>query len=376
MKKKIAIIGAGIAGLTLGNLLKKNTSFEFVIYEKEKFFNPEEGFGLQLSVNSVFILNQIGFQKLDEKEKYYPNKLNFYSIDCNKICDLNLASFNSNSEKYTTIKRSVLIKFLKDKLYTNSIIFGKKVIQVIDKNEKININFTDGSSDVVDYLIVSDGTFSNTKSIIEKNFPEPVFSEAFAIRSQVTSKDINEIDISNISLIMGAKAHLVLYPINKKKEINLVCIMRHKSKDIGSLKETLENILFKQNQNLANLFKGNLKSWPIYTSRKTVKSVLKNVLYMGDSFYTFLPTMAQGSSQAIESANEIFELINNNHPDLENEYFKNRSQRSKLINKRSKFNYFAFHLGNPILKNLRKFFLKRFIKNKKFISNYLGKIYK
>ena len=166
---------------------------------------------------------------------------------------LNLASFNSNSEKYTTIKRSVLIKFLKDKLYTNSIIFGKKVIQEIDKNEKININFTDGSSDVVDYLIVSDGTFSNTKSIIEKNFPEPVFSEAFAIRSQVTSKDINEIDISNISLIMGAKAHLVLYPINKKKEINLVCIMRHKSKDIGSLKETLENILFKQNQNLANL---------------------------------------------------------------------------------------------------------------------------
>ena len=36
MKKKIAIIGAGIGGLTLANLLQTNSKFEFVIYEKEK----------------------------------------------------------------------------------------------------------------------------------------------------------------------------------------------------------------------------------------------------------------------------------------------------------------------------------------------------
>ena len=34
MKKKIAIIGAGIGGLTLAALLKTNSSFEFVVYEK------------------------------------------------------------------------------------------------------------------------------------------------------------------------------------------------------------------------------------------------------------------------------------------------------------------------------------------------------
>ena len=36
MKKKIAIIGAGIAGLTLANLMKKNSDFEFMLYEKEE----------------------------------------------------------------------------------------------------------------------------------------------------------------------------------------------------------------------------------------------------------------------------------------------------------------------------------------------------
>ena len=36
MKKKIAIIGSGIAGLTAANLLIKNSDFEIIVYEKEK----------------------------------------------------------------------------------------------------------------------------------------------------------------------------------------------------------------------------------------------------------------------------------------------------------------------------------------------------
>ena len=58
MKKKVAIIGSGIAGLTLAGLLKTNSNFEFVVYEKEDVLNLEEGYGIQLSVNSVSILNK------------------------------------------------------------------------------------------------------------------------------------------------------------------------------------------------------------------------------------------------------------------------------------------------------------------------------
>ena len=127
MKKKVAIIGSGIAGLTLASLLKTNSNFEFVVYEKGETLNLDEGFGIQLSVNSVFILNKIGFYKLNENEKYHPSKLDFYSINFNKICDLDLTTFNSTKDKYTTLKRSILIKFLKEKLLSNSIIFRKKI---------------------------------------------------------------------------------------------------------------------------------------------------------------------------------------------------------------------------------------------------------
>ena len=34
MKKKIAIIGSGIAGLTLANFLYKDKNYELMVYEK------------------------------------------------------------------------------------------------------------------------------------------------------------------------------------------------------------------------------------------------------------------------------------------------------------------------------------------------------
>ena len=376
MKKKIAIIGSGIAGLTLAGLMKKNSNFEFVIYEKEDNLNLDEGFGIQLSTNSVSILNKIGFDKLNKNEKYHPSQLDFYSINFNKICDLDLTTFNSINEKYTTLKRSTLIKFLKENLLSNSIMFGKKINNVTQAGKKININFLNGSSEEVDYLIVSEGVFSNTKSIIENKIYKPSYYGAVAIRSHIKIKDISNFNTNNISLIMCSDAHLVLYPINQSKEFNLVCIIRKKLESSEDIKTILYSTIFKQNKNLTNFFKENLKSWPIYTSCKPIKSIYKNVLYIGDAFYTFPPTMAQGASQAIESANEIFNLIKDNHADIPNVYFKNRKEKTNLINKRSKINYFGFHISNSILKIFRNSILKIIVKNNKFIKSYLGEIYK
>jgi salicylate hydroxylase len=376
MKKKIAIIGSGISGLTLASLLKQNNNFEFIVYEKGDTLNLDEGFGIQLSVNSVSILNKIGFVQSNKNEKYNPSKIDFYSEKLKKICDLDLTIFNSENEKYTTLKRSILIKFLREKLLTNSLIFGKKISMVEEKNKKININFTDGSFDEVDYLVVSDGVFSNTKSVIEKKIFKPIYFGASALRTQIKAQNISDLNINNISLIMGTNSHLVVYPINQDEELNIVYIIRKKLENDEDIKQVLDNSIFNENINIKNLFKENPKTWPLYTSSKPTKSIYKNVFYIGDAFYTFPPTMAQGASQAIESANEIFNLINDNNSNVQNLYFKNRLERTNLINKRSKFNYFSFHISNSLLKIFRNKILKILIKNKKFINSYLGKVYK
>ena len=72
--KKIAIIGAGISGLYIANLFKNNEDYQVTIYEKKSSIEIDEGYGIQLSVNSIELLNKIGFSSLTEEEKFNPKK--------------------------------------------------------------------------------------------------------------------------------------------------------------------------------------------------------------------------------------------------------------------------------------------------------------
>ena len=375
MKKKIAVIGSGIAGLTIANLFKGNSNFEVMVYEKEKLLSLEEGYGIQLAPNSTSILNKIGLSNIDNKDFFNPSKLNFYSSDNQKICDLDLSRFNSEKSKYTTLKRSVLIEFLKNKLFSNNLRFGKEVKKISKIKEKLLINFKDNSNDLVDFIVVSDGVFSNTKLIAENKSILPIYNGSIAIRTILKNSPEPNYDKNSISLVMLKNAHIVIYPINKKGEFNVVCIIRQKLSNNIDLKALIKKEIISQNKNLENLFDNQLEYWPIYTSKKPSKSIYENLFYIGDAFYTFPPTMAQGASQSIEAANELFNLLskdNKHTPDL---FFKKRLERTKVIDRRSKLNHHIFHFSNPILKTIRNESLKIMLKNKIFLNNYIGKVY-
>ena len=78
--KKIAIIGAGISGLFFANLFKENQNYKITIFEKKKSIELGEGYGIQLSTNSIKLLNEIGFNEVSENDKFNPEKLDFYDI--------------------------------------------------------------------------------------------------------------------------------------------------------------------------------------------------------------------------------------------------------------------------------------------------------
>ena len=376
MKKKIAIIGAGIAGLTLANLLKKHTDHEFMVYEREESLSLEEGYGIQLATNSIKILNQINFDKINNEKIFHPKTIDFYNIQNKKICDLNLSKFNSPEAKYTTLQRSTLIEFLKEDIYTQHLRFGKKMKEVSELKDKVLIKFDDNTNDLVDFVIAADGIFSNTRSFFETKKNEPRFKKAIAARVILKSKSEFDINEENISLMLGSNSHIVLYPINKKKELNMVCIMRCKKYEPDNVKQLVQEIILKQNPKFKNIFENEIKTWPLYFTPKIIPSSNKKVFYIGDAFNGFLPTLAQGAGQSIESAFEIFNLLTKDKLDKENNYFEIRSKRAKIIRSRSNFNFFAFHFSSKIMQNVRNLFLKFLVKRKFFVKRYLGKVYK
>ena len=375
MKKKIAIIGSGIAGLTLANLIKKESDHEFMLYEKLESLSLDDGYGIQLSTNSIKILNKIGFSKINDKKIFHPKGVDFYNIQNKKICDLDLTQFNTDQNKYTTLQRSTLIEFLKDDVYTQHLRFGKKIKEVSELKGKVLIKFEDNTNDLVDIVVGADGIFSNTRSFFEKKKNEPKFKKAVALRIILKTKSELNIDEEKISLMMGKNCHIVIYPVNQNKELNLVCIIRDKKYDPDNIK-TLVNKVVTQNSNLEKVFEGDLKSWPLYFTPKILPSTNSKVFYIGDAFNGFLPTLAQGAGQSIESAHELFNLIKDDKAEIQNTYFKERSRRAKIVKRRSNINFFAFHFSSSIMQTLRNFFMKFLVKRKSFVNSYLGIVYK
>jgi salicylate hydroxylase len=227
--KKIAIIGGGISGLYIANLLRKNPSYEITIYEKNNSVNVEKGYGIQLSVNSIKLLNEIGFQNINLEDKFHPNKVDFYSLrNKKKICDLNISVFNNTVAKYTTLQRFTLINFLKNRLPDNFINYNKKVSKIDHKSDNIEVTFENSASIKCDYLIISDGVFSKTKSLIAKKEIKPRYFNSVALRATIDKNDLQGIDLSNISIFLGSNLHYVSYPVDSKGQLNFISILRKK----------------------------------------------------------------------------------------------------------------------------------------------------
>ncbi len=389
MKKRVAIIGAGISGLVFANLLKNNTEYEFIIYEKNSLLDLSEGYGIQLSVNSVSILNKIGFDNLKLMDKFNPKKIDFYSLkNNNKICDLDISQFNSENIFYTTLKRSLFIQSLKNKLFTNSIQFNKRILKIKNPTSKIEIMLENNTIEIFDYLIISDGVFSSTKSILFNQDIKPKYFGSLAFRALIEKKDLKFINEKNISLFLGPNVHLVTYPINDKNEINFVTILRKKlkqeilkNKNFFDHKDNIINIInessIRKNNYLQNFFKNikDLKCFPIFISDKLRENKHKNIFFLGDAFYASPPTFAQGASQSVEAAYELFNILNKNNENNFKKYFNIRVKRTKMIDRRSKLNHFTFHISNSIFATIRNVVLKIIVNNKFFLNKYLCKIY-
>jgi len=381
--KKIAIIGGGIAGLYVANLLRQNSSYEITIYEKNNYVNLEKGYGIQLSVNSIKLLNEIGFQNINLKDKFHPNKVDFYSLkNKKKICDLNISVFNNTEAKYTTLQRFTLINFLKGKLPENFINYNKKVTKIDYESDNIEVTFENNTSIKCDYLVISDGTFSKSKSLIAKREIKPKYFKSIALRATIDRDSFQGIDPSNISLSLGSNLHSVSYPIDNRGQFNFISILRKKL----SNKELSDHSLFERSDFISsiiseiskqvdlNIIKNlkNIRCFPVFVSSEIHQPINKNTFLIGDAFFAFPPTFAQGASQSIEAAHQLYKNLEN----LTHGFNHERIKRTKMIDRKSKFNYFAFHFSNPLLIWIRNTLMKYLVKNSKFINSYLGKIYK
>lgn len=371
MFKKIIIVGAGIAGLTLANFLKKNNFNNFRVYERfeKKLTRPT---GIQLTPNAVRILDFLDSRFFLNNNFNRINYLNINAVNSKNFNDksdlrINLQNIVSDKMPYLTCDRNILMKFLEKNLSSKEIFYNRQVVQTIKDHNIIRVKFNDGSEDYCDLLVSADGMFSNSR--LDNNIITNTNFYAYrGVLKNFYSKYSLENDV--IRLWLSGNKHLVTYYISNQNDLSFTGISKstqktkltndHINYSIPFPADEFRSLFSSENKILTEMLDTihEVYRWPIFSLKKRV-FYRDNQIFIGDSSHGTVPFQAQGAALAIEDSYVLYEqIIKNITNNLGVFYFNKRNKRVRRIILRSHLNVFLFHLKNPFFLLLRSIIFK------------------
>jgi len=371
MFKKIIIVGAGIAGLTLANFLKKNNFNNFRVYERfeKKLSRPT---GIQLTPNAVRILDFLDSRFFLNNNFNRINYLNINAVNSKNFNDksdlrINLQNIVSDKMPYLTCDRNILMKFLEKNLSSKEIFYNRQVVQTIKDHNIIRVKFNDGSEDYCDLLVSADGMFSNSR--LDNNIITNTNFYAYrGVLKNFYSKYSLENDV--IRLWLSGNKHLVTYYISNQNDLSFTGISKstqktklindHINYSVPFPADEFRSLFSSENKILTEMLDTihEVYRWPIFSLKKRV-FYRDNQIFVGDSSHGTVPFQAQGAALAIEDSYVLYEqIIKNITNNLGVFYFNKRDKRVRRIILRSRLNVFLFHLKNPFFTLLRSIIFK------------------
>ncbi len=371
MFKKIIIVGAGIAGLTLANFLKKNNFNNFRVYERfeKKLTRPT---GIQLTPNAVRILDFLDSRFFLNNNFNRINYLNINAVNSKNFNDksdlrINLQNIVSDKMPYLTCDRNILMKFLEKNLSSKEIFYNRQVVQTIKDHNIIRVKFNDGSEDYCDLLVSADGMFSNSR--LDNNIITNTNFYAYrGVLKNFYSKYSLENDV--IRLWLSGNKHLVTYYISNQNDLSFTGISKstqktkltndHINYSIPFPADEFRSLFSSENKILREMLDTihEVYRWPIFSLKKRV-FYRDNQIFIGDSSHGTVPFQAQGAALAIEDSYVLYEqIIKNITNNLGVFYFNKRNKRVRRVILRSHLNVFLFHLKNPFFLLLRSIIFK------------------
>ncbi|RDC52123.1 FAD-dependent urate hydroxylase HpxO [Acinetobacter sp. RIT592] len=163
---EIAIIGAGMGGLTTGIALKK-FGHRVTIYEQAEQILPV-GAAISLWSNGVKCLNYLGLTEQVAKLGGQMNDLAYIDgLNGEVMTQFSLAPLIEEvGQRPYPVSRAELQNMLMDEFGRKDIQLGKKMVSIEDKGQHVEIGFQDGSTVSAALLIGADGTHSMTRQYV------------------------------------------------------------------------------------------------------------------------------------------------------------------------------------------------------------------
>ncbi len=307
---RIAVLGAGLAGLTTAGLLQR-AGFSVTIYEQSPGFS-RIGAGIILGANVAKVMRRLGLERGLATTGIRPDAFlsrawdsgeTLYELVFDAACE---ARFDG---PFVNVHRADLHQLLQQPLEPGTIRFGHKIAGIDETAGGLTLSFENGATVEADLAIGADGIRSKVREII-LGFEEPRFTGRIAPRAVFPADRIKGDPIRDCTKWWAPDRHVLAYYMTARRDEVYVMAAIPADRWDGDGSPVRDNrdefiaALHGYHPDLLRTAEAetNVTVWPIHDRPRNDRWSLGHVVLMGDACHPVRPFMAAGGSMAIEDA--------------------------------------------------------------------------
>jgi salicylate hydroxylase/6-hydroxynicotinate 3-monooxygenase len=309
-KLKIAIVGAGMGGLTAAAALRR-VGLEVDVYEQaERFLRI--GAGIQMSANPMKVLRALGLEERLRGTAFQHRARRHRDFDTGLVrSEFDMFGVERKfGAPHLMMHRGDLHAALLSLLPPEIVHLDKKLARFEQDGKGVKLFFSDGTQAEAAALIGADGVHSVVRSQLFG--PElPSYTGRIAYRSTFPAERLGGLDLEDVATKWwGPDRHIVIYYITARRDevyFTTSVPAAVPSMESWSLRGDLDEL----RAAFADFYPDVRKvldacpethKWPIFDRDPQERWGVGRVFLLGDACHPMTPYMAQGAASAIEDA--------------------------------------------------------------------------
>jgi salicylate hydroxylase len=315
-RMRVAISGAGIAGLTLAAALKETWASCHLFEQAGQFKNV--GAGIQLAPNASRVLHQLGLGPFLDQVAVRPEALEMRRWSDGRVLrrtELGRHCMQMFGAPYYALHRADLHRGLVELLPGGTVHLGQRCTEFLEHDTGVELRFAGDVVENADVAVGADGIHSLFRQALTED--RPVFSGQLIYRGLVPASSLPFLTEEPMVLLwLGPNQHFVCYPICGGSVISFGATVA--SDAIGAESWTAAGSVTE----LLSRYRGwdedvcqiiaaakDVGVWALHDRNAIARWSTARTTLVGDAAHPMLPFLAQGANQAIEDAMVLAQLL-------------------------------------------------------------------
>ena len=348
----IAVIGAGIGGLTLGLALRQH-GIDVQIFEQASEL-AEVGAAVALAANGTRILRELGLGDALEAVSAVPTELVYrHWADGRRLVAHPVGAWYEQrfGAPFWGIHRAHLQRGLAQGWGTGGLHLGKTLVDLRVEGDVNVLGFADGSVVTAGLVVGADGIRSRVRKWVTDT--EPVYSGTSGFRGLVPRSAIPDFpDPDAVQFWMGPDAHLLHYAVGDA--INFLAVVEGPERwdAEGSVGPAAEGELVTAFRDWHPAVRQMVAAvpqsprWGLFALPPLHRWSKDGVVLLGDAAHAMLPHHGQGANQTLEDAAVLADCLRDNAdvPAALADYERRRRCRTRQVQRSSWVTSSLLHL--------------------------------